>query len=249
MKAVWTLPPNHLKTALSQYASALPTKTGINDLEQFLAKLRTELPTRKPPHITASEYSKLVKWKLMRGKWRPRLQKFADAVTDDVMIPASTSAFAAFENGETKPALRFLTDIRGCGPASASLVLALFGACFMGDEALEAALGERKYTEKAFMQLQEEVNDKCKQLGGEWNAWDLERAVFAAVKHGISNETNGSHKDEGEQTDPKLKQDPPSAETPSKRRAREEVDGKQVEDAEAPTVLRRSKRIRKKDDR
>lgn len=48
-----------------------------------------------------------MKWKLSRGKWRPRLQAFVDELPGDAVVKASTAAFAALaESAEDEGALR-----------------------------------------------------------------------------------------------------------------------------------------------
>ncbi len=49
-----------------------------------------------------------MKWKLQRGKWRPRLQALVDELPSDAVVEASTAAFAALaeESAEAEAALR-----------------------------------------------------------------------------------------------------------------------------------------------
>jgi hypothetical protein len=49
-----------------------------------------------------------MKWKLRRGKWRPRLQALVDELPSDAVVEASTAAFAALaeESAEAEAALR-----------------------------------------------------------------------------------------------------------------------------------------------
>ena len=48
-----------------------------------------------------------MEWKLARGKWRPRLQAFVDALPADAVAEASTAAFAHLsESAESEAALK-----------------------------------------------------------------------------------------------------------------------------------------------
>lgn len=145
------------------YDEALLSKhEDLPDLDAFVF---TELPSRlasRPAHQLAhEEYARLVTWKLKRGKWRPRLQKFADSLAEHDVASATGEAFAMLspklsedldltEVGEAAVrALKMLLPLSGCGPATASAVLAAASprVPFMSDELLNAAFGERKYTQ------------------------------------------------------------------------------------------------------
>lgn len=124
--------------------------------------------------MTAAELSALMTWKLSKGKFRPRLQAFVDALSDEEVRPASETAFAALEaepltERALRDALAALTAFKGVGPATASAALA--AACpavpFMGDEALAAALPKREYTVKAFLALGEELRSWAGELAEE----------------------------------------------------------------------------------
>ena len=48
-----------------------------------------------------------MEWKLHRGKWRPRLQAFVDALPADAVVESSTAAFAHLsESAESEAALK-----------------------------------------------------------------------------------------------------------------------------------------------
>lgn len=75
-----------------------------------------------------------MKWKLQRGKWRPRLQALVDELPSDAVVEASTAAFAALakESAETEAALRAavnaLTVLKVTLRGSPGSVQALAGA-------------------------------------------------------------------------------------------------------------------------
>lgn len=172
-------------TAIKECEKSTEKKTGLVDLDTELwTKLGTEARKRSPAHIESAEYCRLVKWKLKRGKWRPRLQRFADELAPSLIKEASSKALASLEKGDTRDALKALVELRGCGPATASAVLA---ACdgnvpFMSDELLSAVFnGKRDYTIPSFLRLIDRVQLKSEQLGVGWNARKIEHAMFAAA--------------------------------------------------------------------
>lgn len=152
---MWKSSSSEWRAHLERYERAIlelesdNRKNGLSDLESFVWKeLPSRIGEREVPHLTSDEYSRLVRWKLKRGKWRPRLQSFADAVPDEDVIAASEKAFDAAEKGNVNSALKELVALKGCGPATASAAIASFSEnfVFMSDELLVEALGERKYT-------------------------------------------------------------------------------------------------------
>ncbi|KAI0563161.1 hypothetical protein FGB62_45g168 [Gracilaria domingensis] len=198
-------------SALSNYPAAISVrekdqnKTDLVELEKFVfSELPAIVKSRDQPHITKEEYCKLVKWKLKRGKWRPRLQKFADESEETAVREASTEAFKLLEEKEIKKAIQKLVTLRGCGPATASVILNVADSSlpFMSDELLLAALGQaNKYTVKVYLELKDAVQKKMAELSKEnsekeWTAIDIERAVFAN-HHNVAS-ANGHHKEDPE---------------------------------------------------
>lgn len=127
------------------------SKNNLPELDNFMWK---ELPgvisSRKPRHVTAAEYAKVVRWKLKRGKWRPRLQAFADSASDADVVKATTAGFRALADGKLREAQLEISALKGCGPATASALLAAAdnNVPFMADELLGAvqSTGTKKYT-------------------------------------------------------------------------------------------------------
>ncbi|KAM6543347.1 hypothetical protein CsatB_007794 [Cannabis sativa] len=130
---------NLWQEALSAYPSRIQSlnKPHLVSLDDYY---RNELPPllhqRKPnPYITTSELSKLMQWKLTRGKWRPRLLDFVSGLDDDLVKSASEKGFQSLPN--VSKALSELTVLKGVGPATASAILAAYApdvAPFMSDE-------------------------------------------------------------------------------------------------------------------
>lgn len=150
---MWNSPLATWKDSLSRYPDALnarearQTKPGLVLLDQFIwQELSDKFVLRDSPHVNGDEYSSVLRWKLKRGKWRPRLQKFADETPNEEIVKASEASFAALRKGQTRQALSHLVALKGCGPATASALLAAFDETvpFMSDELLLEAQGEKK---------------------------------------------------------------------------------------------------------
>ncbi|WMV27273.1 hypothetical protein MTR67_020658 [Solanum verrucosum] len=177
------------KEALSSYGASIESlnKPNLVPLDDFY---RNELPgvlqQRNPSYITTPELSKLMQWKLTRGKWRPRLLDFVSSLDDAVVRSASEKAFQSLP--DISKAISALTVLKGVGPATASAVLAAYApdiAPFMSDEAMVAAIGNSKdYTLKQYLVLVDKLQAKSKELsvkGDSFTPSDVERALWSSV--------------------------------------------------------------------
>ncbi|KAJ6391302.1 hypothetical protein OIU77_025315 [Salix suchowensis] len=158
------------KNSLDAYSTRIQSlnKPNLVSLDDFY---RVELPSlihqRNPgPHITTLELSKLMQWKLSRGKWRPRLLDFVSSLDESHVKSASQKAFQSLP--DVSKAVSALTVLKGVGPATASAVLAAYApdvAPFMSDEAMEAALGNSKeYTLKQYLLFVDKLQTKSKMV-------------------------------------------------------------------------------------
>ncbi|XP_017981582.1 PREDICTED: uncharacterized protein LOC18591924 [Theobroma cacao] len=178
------------KEAISSYKSRIESldKPNLVSLDEFY---RNELPPllhqRNPnPFITTSELSRLMQWKLTRGKWRPRLLDFVSSLDDSLVKSASQKAFQSLP--DISKAVSELTVLKGVGPATASAVLAAYApetAPFMSDEAMEAALGNSKdYSLKQYLLFVDKIQSKSKELSSEGDSFtpsDVERALWSSA--------------------------------------------------------------------
>ncbi|XP_023536029.1 uncharacterized protein LOC111797290 [Cucurbita pepo subsp. pepo] len=197
--------PGLWSEALCSYPSQIEAlgKPNLVSLDDFY---RNELPPllhkRNPsPYITTSELSKLMQWKLTRGKWRPRLLDFVSSLDESLVKLASQKAFQCLP--DISKAVSELTPLKGVGPATASAVLAAYApdvAPFMSDEAMEAALGNSKdYSLKQYLSFAKKLQDKAKELSSEGQIFtpsDVERALWSTA---IGEKVKGSQS----QLDPK----------------------------------------------
>lgn len=180
------------KEVLSAYKSRIQTlsirknKPDLVSLDDFYCKQLTSLIQQRNPNpfITTTELSKLMQWKLTRGKWRPRLLDFVSSLDDTLVKSASQKAFLSLP--DISKAVTELTVLKGVGPATASAVLAAFAphlTPFMSDEAMEAALGNSKdYSLKQYLKFAEKLQMKAAELSSEGDSFtpsDVERALWS----------------------------------------------------------------------
>ncbi|XP_044475776.1 uncharacterized protein LOC123203491 isoform X2 [Mangifera indica] len=182
--------PSLWREALSSYQARVESlnKPDLVSLDDFY---RNELPSliyqRNPnPYITTTELSKLMRWKLTRGKWRPRLLDFVSSLDESSVESASQKAFKSLP--DLKKATSELTVLKGVGPATASAVLAAYApdvAPFMSDEAMEACLGNCKdYSLKQYLLYADKLQAKAKELAYEGNSFtpsNVERALWSSA--------------------------------------------------------------------
>lgn len=153
-----------------------------------------------------SSASDLMKWKLGRGKFRPRLQQLAESNPPQSVVDASEAAFKKLDGGfvNLKAALDELCVLKGVGPATASLLLSVYApdlAPFMSDEAVQATstpAAKIDYTTQRYLQYANEI----KALGTKMNkqatkssrvsAVDVERALWIRAIIGVEEIDSGS---------------------------------------------------------
>ncbi|ONK60245.1 uncharacterized protein A4U43_C08F15940 [Asparagus officinalis] len=103
------------KEALSSYPTCIASlnKPDLISLDSFYrCDLPLLLPQRNPsPFITQPELHQLMRWKLTRGKWRPRLLDFVASLEGDEVEGASRRAFEALPDLEK--AVKELTVLKG----------------------------------------------------------------------------------------------------------------------------------------
>lgn len=137
-------------SVLKSYISAAKPKSlsKFTELDSSLSTISSAIQERRQkgpnnPYVTVEELSKIVEWKLTRGKFRPTLLKFAASNQLDLVKSVSSTAFRILSadkisTTEVKSAITEISKLKGVGPATASLILSL--GCpsipFMSDEAL-----------------------------------------------------------------------------------------------------------------
>nr|XP_054762823.1 uncharacterized protein LOC129269356 [Lytechinus pictus] len=196
------------------------------DLDKwFQTELSQSIQGRKERYITHEEITKLMKWKLSRGKFRPRLTEMVQTNSPDLVEKSSRQAFKKLPN--VGAAIKELIVLKAVGPATASAVLAAGApehAPFMADESMLPipGLSPLAYTEAAYKRYAVEVQDCVKRLkkedsSGEWTPHKVELALWThymackldpsvlETKNGPSNKRKSTGDGDGEEEKPRKK--------------------------------------------
>lgn len=150
---------------------------------------RYKLQPSEGYYLTKEELSKIMTWKLIRGKFRP-LQKLVDSNSSESVKSYSNKALTILcseenkNNRNWKAALKELNNLKGIGVATSSAILSIFAPdmCpFMADEVIDTVYcGKRDYTLPVYVSIQSSLIEKMHILNGH-------------VRE-LSNEHSGNHK-------------------------------------------------------
>ncbi|XP_041937806.1 uncharacterized protein zgc:112496 [Alosa sapidissima] len=133
----------------------------------YQEELPKQITARTQRHVTRDELSKLMEWKLTRGKFRPRLQQLIGSNSEEVVQSCSIKAFGLLP--DVQAAILELSTLKGMGPATASAVLAAGAGeevAFMADESVESIpeLRPVQYTAKHYSLYLDKITQKTKTL-------------------------------------------------------------------------------------
>lgn len=167
------------RRTLAAYPSCLKGKQGTSPTQKHLVKddafLHGEVVCnmKERGSLSHAELSRVMRWKLARGKMRP-LQKAVERNSAAAVEEASRESLAALDKGHWKSALKLLTKLHAVGPATASIVLCLYApdqAPFMADEAMEAVPGSvpcsgnaAAYSEEAYADFRDSMIKRADEL-------------------------------------------------------------------------------------
>ena len=205
-----TSDPEPWRAALRSYARRVDGLNRGEALTRLNEKIQTTLPRAierrrarddegdpwwtRGGYITKEEYVDVVSWKLGRGKTRPGLLNYAKALSEESVREASARAFAQaseMSGGGSKKklgdAMAPLIALRGCGPATASAVMALVDERFpfFSDEALVVVIGNgdrdsERYSLPRYKQFMAALQRRSDELGApELTPSMLERALWS----------------------------------------------------------------------
>jgi hypothetical protein len=160
----------------------------LRGLDSFRSDLADVVRKRSPPQLTRAELSRVMAWKLLRGKFRP-LQKLVDSNSESDVKASSTESFRlATDPSKWKESINAMAGLKGVGVATASAVLAaIFPNIFpfMADETIEAvvASGQRDYNLKVYTEMRQLLVDRAAKLNSEgsshqWSVADVGEAVW-----------------------------------------------------------------------
>ncbi|CAL8123344.1 unnamed protein product [Orchesella dallaii] len=173
--------PGQFRFVLSLYEDALKIKAESKSKKpQDLIKLdqwyQREFPSKikargKDPFIIHDELVQCMKWKLARGKFRPRLKELVTMNSPRVVEQESKKAFRAlFKKDDLAASIQYLCNLKGIGPATASAIITAAApdrAAYMADECL-AAVPEIEgidYTLDEYMELLKHIRQAVQRLG------------------------------------------------------------------------------------
>ena len=188
------------RRTLASYPSCLKGKQGTSPTQRHLvsddAFLHGEVVRnmRERGQLSHAELSRVMRWKLARGKMRP-LQKAVERNDPAAVEAVSRTALAELDKGRWKSALKTLTKLHAVGPATASIVLCLYApeqAPFMADEAMEAVPGSAPcsgnsaaYSEDAYASFRDDMVKRAGELAKlGWEGCtpeDVGRALWCAA--------------------------------------------------------------------
>uniref|UniRef100_T1JN19 Uncharacterized protein n=1 Tax=Strigamia maritima TaxID=126957 RepID=T1JN19_STRMM len=196
--------PQEWKYILTVYKDAVRLKAQQkNKKPEELLKLdswyQDELPkliqSRKERHITHDELVQVMKWKLARGKWRPRLTDLVRMNTQLTVTEASRKAFKRLPN--LARAVPALCTLKGVGPGTASAILAAASpecAPFMADECVLCMpnVDSVDYTVQEYLSFARQIQTVAGRLNecDKSRHWTAHRVEMALWTHYIVRELN-----------------------------------------------------------
>ncbi|KAG8674979.1 hypothetical protein FPOAC1_000954 [Fusarium poae] len=196
--------------------------------------------------MTIDDIKTLVEWKLRHGKFRPTLMKLVSSNDPNDAQDVIKQALEIYdEKADTVATVDVLTKLRGIGPATASLLLAVHDASrviFFADEAFWwlCCSGKQtpiKYNAKEYRMLCSEVDGLRNRLGVK--ASDIEKVAYVLMKQ--PGPTEQSH----DAAPVKKEKGSTSTTAPTKKRKVNEKETRKTDNAvKQQPSLRRSKRVK-----
>ncbi|KAH8597443.1 hypothetical protein B0O99DRAFT_617493 [Bisporella sp. PMI_857] len=138
--------------------------------------------------IGLSDLQKLVDWKIRHGKFRPMLPKLVASNVEATVQEVISAAFASYatEPSDVKATINKISELKGIGPATASLVLAVHdpeNAIFFSDEVyawLVSASADLKYNIAEYEELYAKAKEFMSRL--QVSPIDLEKVAYVIKK-------------------------------------------------------------------
>ncbi|KAF3764336.1 hypothetical protein M406DRAFT_339962 [Cryphonectria parasitica EP155] len=214
--------------AVSVSKGAKPGQKTLAELDRYryveapkLFSLAKPTQTMRLDHVKT-----LVEWKLKHGTFRPTLLKLVSSNDESFVEDTVKSAVGSYlQKKDASAAVGILTNLKGIGPATASLLLAIYDpekVIFFADEAFYwlCCNGSRspiKYNAKEYKQLDQSSHDLVGRL--HVKAVDVERVAYV-----LMNESDSSPRTE-EPALVKKKVAKTDSAAPAKRKQDTVVDG------------------------
>ncbi|KAK3382950.1 hypothetical protein B0T24DRAFT_515514 [Lasiosphaeria ovina] len=177
--------------AISASKGVKPGQKSLAELDQYRygEALDTFALGKTESAMGLDDVKVLVEWKLRHGKFRPTLMKLVSSNEPDATKETIQKAFKHYrDKTDVAGALGILTQLRGIGPATASLLLAVHDAAnviFFADEAFYwlccgGSKGPIKYNLKEYSSLNDKAQAVATRLGVK--AVDVERVAFVLMR-------------------------------------------------------------------
>jgi hypothetical protein len=142
------------------------------------------------------DVTQVMQWKLGRGKFRPLMGRL-EGNSEAAVVACSEAAFSS-KSLTPKARVKEITKLAAIGPATASAVLEVFAPhefAFFADEAVDATSIGRDYTLPRFLEFNALMISKATELGPDWTAATVSRALWARAKcdvYGIALSSDGT---------------------------------------------------------
>ncbi|KAL2872942.1 hypothetical protein SGCOL_011911 [Colletotrichum sp. CLE4] len=177
--------------SISSTKGAKPGQKTLEELDHFrFVEAPTQFYEFEPKRVMNHDDVKLlVEWKLRHGTFRPTLMKLVSSNDSSAVAETIQNAVASYHNTRDLPAaLGILTKLKGIGPATASLLLAVHfceKVMFFSDEGYYWLCNKNqktslKYNMKEYESLNVEVEKLTKRLNV--SALDVEKVAYVIFK-------------------------------------------------------------------
>ncbi|KAF2035383.1 hypothetical protein EK21DRAFT_53876 [Setomelanomma holmii] len=192
---------------LDRYPPAAPEKLRDLDAQRYDTIPTTfaqRVASIEEAHLSKDEVEKLVEWKLKHGTFRPKLLGLVQSNSSSAIDSTTRAAFDLLPGGKpnTKDilaALKKLAELKGIGPATASLLLSvaapdsvpffsdeLFRWCMWDEQGSPGGWQRKiKYNNKEYEELVPKVQALRKRLGEKVRALDIERVAWVLGNEAI----------------------------------------------------------------
>ncbi|KAL2184369.1 DUF1479-domain-containing protein [Thermothelomyces heterothallicus CBS 203.75] len=179
---------------IAEISGSKGTKPGqetLSSLDQYRygAALDTFGSGDRAAAMGLDDVKKLVEWKLRHGKFRPTLMKLVSSNEPGFVKDTIREAVTLYRGkSDVSGALSILTRLKGIGPATASLLLAVHDperVIFFADEAFywlccNGSKAPIKYNQQEYIELDKQAQSLIKRLGVK--AVDVERVAFVLMR-------------------------------------------------------------------
>ncbi|KFA75005.1 hypothetical protein S40288_02216 [Stachybotrys chartarum IBT 40288] len=179
-------------TTVDKTVTRNPEKQPLEDLDVYRYDEAPKLFAGDKPQrqLDLDAIKRLVEWKLRHGKFRPSLMNLVSSNDAETASETVRAAFATYQKDPSNlsAALDILCQLRGIGPATASLLLSVYSpsqVIFFSDEAFywlcnNGERGPIKYNSKEYKALSAKATSLAERLGVA--ATDIEKVAYVVMK-------------------------------------------------------------------